>query len=223
MRVPKALESIFAFYPAAQGILVATDVVRLVRSPDAVNGARLVFSAYLLSPLVWTALKALFGPTPEGVFRIGKRAKGGNLWFLYYNLQSFYTSFPTFERALRLVPGLYSAWLRLWGSRIGKKVNWTAECQIVDRGHLEVGDRAFFGNRSYLSAHALKKTDDRYLLFVKKITVGADAMVSYSAHVGPGVRIGARAHIEAGAGLYPNMKVGDGESYALRERNHGNA
>ena len=124
-----------------------------------------------------------------------------------------YTSFSVLERTLRLVPGLYSAWLRLWGSRIGKKVNWTPECQLVDRGHLEIGDRAFIGNRTYLSAHALKKSGNRYFLFVERVSIGADTMVSYGANIGPGVEIGNRAHIGAGAALYPKTKVASGESY----------
>jgi hypothetical protein len=216
MRVTKPLEAIFVFYPPLQALLIATDFLRFVRGPDLANGARLVFSVYFLSPLLWFLLRSLFGPNPEGAFRIGKKAAEGSLWLLYYQLQSVYTSFSAFERVLRLVPGVYSAWLRLWGSSVGKKVNWTAECQIVDRGHLEIGDRAFFGNRCYLSAHALKKTKDRYFLYVKGIKVGADVMISYAAQVGPGVEIGARAHVSAGAHLFPNTKVGEGETYDYR-------
>ncbi len=216
MRVTKALEAIFVFYPPLQALLIATDLIRFVHDPDAGNGARLVFSVYFLSPLLWFFLRSVFGPSPEGAFRIGKKAPEGSLWLLYYQLQSVYTSFSAFERVLRLVPGFYSAWLRLWGSSVGKKVNWTAECQIVDRGHLEIGDRAFFGNRCYLSAHALKKTKDRYFLYVKGIKVGADVMISYAAQVGPGVDIGARAHVAAGAHLFPNTKVGEGETYDHR-------
>jgi acetyltransferase-like isoleucine patch superfamily enzyme len=218
MRVPKWLEAGFVFFPAFQGVAIGTTFVRFVREPSAFGASAFLFSVYLVAPLVWFGLRLLFGNESEGVYRVGKKAVGGNLWLLSYQLQNVYTSFPAFERALRLVPGFYSAWLRLWGSRIGRKVNWTAECQIVDRGHLEVGDRAFFGNRSYLSAHALKKKGDHYVLYVKKIRIGADAMVSYASHVGPGVVVGPRAHVEAGSRLFPNMTIAQGERYAERER-----
>ena len=217
MRVAKPIEALFTLFPPSQAILIAFDLFRFLHAPNFVSAGRLVFSAYFLAPLVWLVLRLLFGRSSEGAFRVGKRAAGGNLWLLYYQLQVLYTSFPAFERVLKLFPGLYSAWLRLWGSRVGKNVNWTAECQIVDRGHLDIGDRAFLGNRSYLSAHALKKTKDRYFLYVKGIKVGDDAMVSYAAQVGPGSVIGSRAHVSAGAHLYPNTKVADGETYAYRQ------
>jgi hypothetical protein len=217
MKAPKHFEAAFAFYPPIQALLIGLSLLDFVRSGTPLAFCCFVFSAFLLSPLIWFLLKTTFGSKTEGAYWVGKHAQGGNLWLLYYQLQSVYTHFSFFERSLRLVPGFYSAWLRLWGSKIGRKVNWTAECQIVDRGHLEVGDRVFFGNRCYVSAHALKKKGNRYFLFVKKIKIGSDTMISYSAHLGPGVVIGSRAHIEVGAGLYPNTRVGDGETY-VRER-----
>jgi hypothetical protein len=218
MRIPKFLETSFAFYPLLQTLLVGFDLLNFIHSPGLITASRLTFSAFFLSPLLWILLRTAFGSVTEGAYWVGKHAEGGNLWLLYYNLQSFYTHFSAFERSLRLVPGLYSAWLRLWGSKIGRKVIWTAECQVVDRGHLEIGDRVFLGNRCYLSAHALKKKKNRYFLYVKKIKVGSDSMVSFAVNLGPGVEIGTRAHIDAGAGLYPNTRVGDGETYVEHER-----
>ena len=60
-----------------------------------------------------------------------------------HQLQVLYSAFP----ALRLVPGLYSAWLRLWGSRVGRAVYWTPQVKITDRGLLKVGDGVVFGHR----------------------------------------------------------------------------
>jgi hypothetical protein len=218
MKVPKFLETAFVFYPPLLALLIINDVIHFLRDQNIFSLTRLILSCYLLSPFSWWVLRLCFGQKTEGAFRVGKRAKDGNLWLLYYQLQLIYSSFSFFERLLRLFPGFYSAWMRLWGSKIGKKVNWTAECQIVDRGHLEIGDRAFLGNRCYLSAHALKKTKDQYLLYVKKIVIGSDAMVSYAVEIGPGVVIGARAHIDAGAGMYPNTRVLEGETYANPRR-----
>lgn len=213
MRIPKVLEKIFAFYPALQSLLIAGAACHFVRTPEPSTLALLFFFSYLMSPFMWVLLRAVFGSKSEGNFHIGKRVKNGNLWFLYYQLQSVYSHFAFFERFLKIFPGAYSAWLRLWGSKIGRAVNWTPECQIVDRGHLEIGDRAFIGNRSYLSAHVLKKSKDRYFLYVKRIQIGADTMISYQAHISPGVVIGSRVHVEPGAELYPNMRVGDGETF----------
>lgn len=213
MTPPKALEPIFAFYPAIQSALIAGTAIWFVRTLAVEALALCFFFSYLMSPLIWALLRMIFGQNSEGTYHIGKRAKHGNLWFLYYQLQSVYSHFPFFERALRVLPGAYSSWLRLWGSKIGRAVNWTPECQIVDRGHLEIGDRSFIGNRSYMSAHIIKKSKDRYFLFVKRIQIGSDTMISYHAHISPGVVIGSRVHLEPGAELYPNMRVEDGETF----------
>ena len=219
MKVPKAFDTIFAFYPPLLTLLIINDLIQFIHSQNIFSFTRLILSCFLLSPALWWVCRLCFGQNTDGAYRIGKHAKSGNLWLIYYQLQLIYTHFSVFERFLRLFPGCYSAWLRLWGSQIGKKVNWTAECQIVDRGHLEVGDRSFFGNRCYLSAHALKKTKNQYLLYVKKIKIGSDTMISYAAHIAPGVTIGSRAHVDALARLYPNTQIDDGGSYVDFKRN----
>lgn len=214
MKFPKLLENTFALYPPIQALLIAHDLIQFTHSQNIFSFSRLVFSSYLLSPLIWWFLKTIFGRETDGAHRIGWLAKTGNAWVAYYQLQLVYTHFSFFERFLRLFPGLYSVWLRMWGSKIGKRVFWTAEMQVVDRGHLVVGDRVFFGNRCYISAHAMKRIKNKLLLYVKKVTIGEGAMISYLVHLSPGVVIGKRAHIEAGAALYPNDKVSDDETYA---------
>ena len=215
MKQPKLLEKLFVFYPAFQSLWIAHDLILFIQHPNVFSFSRLILVCYFLSPLLWWVCRSIFSEKTEGAFKVGKHAKEANSWLLYYQLQSIYTHFYFFERVLKIFPGFYSAWLRLWGSKIGVKVNWTAECQIVDRGHMIVGDRVFFGNRSYFSAHALKKIGKQYLLYVKSIEIGSDSMVSYACHVGPGVKIGVRSMIDAGASLYPNVKIADGESYAF--------
>jgi acetyltransferase-like isoleucine patch superfamily enzyme len=213
MKPPKLLEPIFLFYPAIQTVLIAVTAVCFIRTLDPASFALWFFFSYLMSPVIWGLLRMVFRQNAEGNYHIGKRAKHGNLWFLYYQLQSVYSHFAFFERSLKVFPGAYSLWLRMWGSKIGRAVNWTPECQIVDRGHLEIGDRSFIGNRSYMSAHILKKSKDRYFLYVKRIQIGSDTMVSYHAHLSPGVVVGSRVHLEPGAELYPNMRIEDGETF----------
>lgn len=212
MKFPKLFENLFALYPPLQAILIGYDLIHFVHSPGLFSFLRLIFSAYLLSPLLWWILKLFFGRNTEGARRIGWHAKEGSTWVAYYQLQLIYTHFYFFERFLRLFPGLYSVWLRMWGSKIGKFVFWTAEMQIVDRGHLVVGDRVFFGNRCYISAHAIKRIKNKFVLYVKNVSIGDGAMVSYRVHLSPGVVVGKRAHVEAGIDLYPNAQVADDET-----------
>lgn len=163
---------------------------------------------YLEPPLLWRVVKARYGQ-PEGVSYLGDKTNDGNLWWVAFHLQYLFNSFHFFEQALMLFPGAYSAWLRLWGSNIGVKVNWTPECRCVDRTHLNIGSRVLIGNRSYLSGHAIKKRGDRYLLYVKGVEVGDDAVLSYSVTLAPGAKVAARAFIEAGQAVYPNQEAGE--------------
>ena len=58
-------------------------------------------------------------------------------WWLLLNLQVVFCRFSFLEELLRMVPGLYSAWLRLWGSRIGRLTYWAAGTAVLERQFLE--------------------------------------------------------------------------------------
>ncbi len=175
-------------------------------------GPGMVFVLYLQSPLIWRLMDARYGPVPM-VSRIGVKAESGSLWLVGHRLQELYETFEVLERFLRSIPGVYSLWLRLWGARIGKRVNWTAGCKIVDRPHLQIGDRSLIGNQAYITAHAIKKKQDRYQLFVKEVRIGSDVVVSYASTLAPGSVIGNRAFIEAGAVVYPNREIPEGKHH----------
>ena len=99
------------------------------------------------------------------------------------------------------------------GSKNWKKINWTAQSKIVDRPFIHIGDRCLIGNESYLSAHAIKKKDNRYLLYLKEVTIGSDVVLSLQSIVGPGAIIGDRAFISARAAVHPNAKISEGQLY----------
>ena len=48
-------------------------------------------------------------------------------WWGMHQIQVLYIAIPQLEAVLRLVPGLYSQWLRLWGSKVGRRVYWTPD------------------------------------------------------------------------------------------------
>ncbi len=80
---------------------------------------------------------------------------------------------------------------------------------MVDRTHLKIGDRALIGNHSYLAAHAIKKRGDKYLLYVKSVEVGADAVLAYRVTLAPGAYVAAGSFVEAGKAVYPNQVAGE--------------
>ena len=66
---------------------------------------------------------------------------------------------PMLEEIMRLVPGLYSLWLRLWGARVGRLTYWGAGLRILDRSFLHIGDDVIFGAAVRLNPHVLTRNE----------------------------------------------------------------
>ncbi len=137
-------------------------------------------------------------------------------WWGGHQIQLIYIAFPFLEEALRIVPGLFSAWLRLWGSRIGQRVYWTPRFHLGDRSLLDIGDEVVMGYDAGMSGHLVKRTRKNILLYVKRIEIGDRAFIGAGARIGPGVVIGPDAEIEGGSVLYPRTHVKAREKYAPR-------
>ena len=107
-------------------------------------------------------------------------------WWGSHQLQRLYMTFPALEAALRLVPGLFSAWLRLWGAKVGRKVYWTPTLEITDRSLLDIGDGAVFGQDAVMVAHVIMPRDGKMSLYFKTIVVGKGALIGGQSVLGPG-------------------------------------
>lgn len=97
-------------------------------------------------------------------------------WWAAFQCQVLFLRFPAFEEILRCIPGLYSFWLRLWGSRIGKLTYWAPHTIILDRGFLDIGDHVVFGAGVRLNPHVMER-DGELLLSLAPVTIGDDAMI----------------------------------------------
>lgn len=128
-------------------------------------------------------------------------------WWGGHQLQVVFIAFPALETALRLVPGLYSAWLRAWGSTIGKNVYWTPAFRIGDRSLLDIGDDVIFGYDVGMSSHLIKRTRKNVLLYVKRITIGSGCFIGAGAVIGPGCTVEDGATVDIGEHLYPRTHV----------------
>jgi len=129
---------------------------------------------YLLPPVTARLLTALAGK-PAGRYAASDPAF--LVWWTTLQLQTLFLRLPFLEEFLRLVPGLYSAWLRLWGSRVGARVYWSAGTTVLDRGYLDIGDGVVFGAGVRLNGHVLAKEEGRLTLIVDVVRVGAGAAV----------------------------------------------
>jgi hypothetical protein len=138
---------------------------------------------YLAPPLLHR-LHDRFFPLVEGRFEV----VGGHYlpWWGSHQLNRLFIAYPFLEATLRLVPGLYSAWLRLWGARIGRGVYWTPGVKILDRALLVVGDGVVFGEESGASGHVISFKQGKLMLLVGRVTVEDRAIIGGQAGLAPG-------------------------------------
>ncbi len=130
---------------------------------------------YLAPPLAARLVLAL-APNTEGRIRVGTGAFFA--WWALANLQMLFSRLPMFEEFLRLVPGLYSLWLRLWGARIGRLTYWGAGLRILDRSFLRIGNDVVFGAAVRLNPHVLARNEQGELeLILATIAIGDRSVV----------------------------------------------
>ena len=208
-QTPKLLETIFAFYSSTKTVVLIALSICFIRSLNPFILGLIIFIIFFFTPLLYRALKSIFNES-RGRVLIGKYAKYGSIWVIGFHLQQFYTSFRSFERFMILIPGLYSFWLRLWGAKIGKKIIWTPQSLIVDRPHVEIGDKTLIGNYTYISAHYIVKIKKKYYLIISNVKVGSDCVLSYQCTVAPGSIIEDTVFMEAASVTYPNETIKEG-------------
>lgn len=189
------------FFTPSLLALVMADVLWLIWEPGPVKASLIPFLLYVAPPLAFR-LHDLAYPLRSGVHRLDTFEYSP--WWGGHQIQQLYFVLPQLEALLRVVPGAYSAWLRLWGSRIGKGVHWAATVTVGDRSSLRVGDRAVFGHHVEIWSHLIKTKNGRVVLFAKESEIGADAFVSGYVRIGPGSKIQNGAWVPAGTDVYPN-------------------
>jgi len=106
-----------------------------------------------LAPALAARLILCITPISEGRIPVG--AKSFFTWWTLFQLQVVFCRLPALEEILRLIPGLYSQWLRLWGARIGRFTYWAPGTLITDRSFLCIGDDVVFGAGVRLNPHVL--------------------------------------------------------------------
>ena len=147
--------------------------VPLVNWPVRLGIAIAVF--YLLPPVI-ARIILLLAPISFG--RIALGSKPFFLWWTLFQLQVVFCRIPAFEEIMRLLPGLYSLWLRLWGSRIGRLTYWSPGVMFTDRSFLHIGNDVVFGAGARLNAHVMMKgKDGRLQLVLAPVKIGDRALV----------------------------------------------
>jgi len=106
-------------------------------------------------PLVLHRIQMFFTPIPLGATPISKGAF--HPWLASHRIQKIYMLFPFLEAFLMLVPGLFSLWLRLWGSKVGENVYFAPSVRIHDRSLVHIGDNVIVGDETKLVSHIVTR------------------------------------------------------------------
>jgi len=174
---------------------------------------------YLVPPALCRLTLAAFGH-PRGT--LPPEHPQFALWWFLTQLQILYNRLPWLEELLRLMPGLYNLWLRLWGARISLTAYWSPEAVVADRYLLDVGPRVVLGGRARIGGHVmLTEPDGTLRLIVAPVRIDAGAMVGMNAAVGPGCHVHANETVPAGRMLKPFTTRQGGKSHRPEDSQDG--
>ena len=176
----------FSYFPLFMVIVVVAAFTVFASAPSALTAILLLGVIYLGPPLALHILKRWTAPR-EGVDRID--ARSFSPWLAAHHIQSFYDGLPFLESLLRVIPGFYSIWLRLWGSRVGYGVEWAVNVSILDRDLMDIGNRVVFSRQVELAAHVRRKTEGGSRVLVRRVRIGSYAFLGAGARIGPGAVI----------------------------------
>lgn len=211
------LGRIMVFFPAvALGLDVAA-LANFFRAPTWLSFA-LVPAAIYLFPLLSFRFVSLFRPLVPGVTRLDEPRYSP--WWGAFQMQLIFWIVPRLEAPLLVIPGLYQAWLRAWGSTIGKGVYFTPTFRVHDRSMLRVGSGVVFGHDIDVAAHFITPIKGRQTLILDPVTVEDGAFVGAGVRLGPGVVVEKGAMVGAFAKLSLRVRVPAGTSVPVNAMVH---
>lgn len=188
-----------ALFPTFQLVLMAGCGIGFYLSGEVIYLLLLLAVVYVL-PLVIFRIHEIFFPLRDEIVDIAE--KRYNRWWTSHQLQMLLIAIPVFEAVLRLVPGLFSLWLRMWGSSIGRGVYWTPKVEIIDRSLLDIGDGVIIGHMAAFCSHAITPIDGKMSLIVQRIRVGRRAFVGAEGRLGPGAVLEAGKTLRVRSAIY---------------------
>lgn len=176
----------FAIFPGLHLAAIGLAFASFVAGPTLDRAVVLALSVYGV-PLAAFKLLERTTPIEEGPSYLDRPEFSP--WWAGHQVQTVLNAFPAFETVLRVLPGVYSAWLRHWGGTVGSGVYWTARAEVLDRNLVDVGDRVVVGHAVIFCSHIIKPTKNGLFLWVKRVQVGAGAVLGAECRLGPGARV----------------------------------
>lgn len=184
-------------------LLVGVAIAALVPATAGGRIATFIAWLYLAPPLLCRLLLAAHG-RPSG--RFTQDTTGYRIWWTATQLQMPFNRLPFLEELLRLVPGLYPLWIRLWGGAFSLQAYAAPGVVITDRWLVSVGRGVVLGAQSAISSHAgLRDEAGRWVVELAEPVVEDHAILGAQSGLGPGARIRRGAMFPAGRKLGLHM------------------
>ncbi|HRK64916.1 MAG TPA: hypothetical protein PLN53_11010 [Terricaulis sp.] len=209
------LDRLFSYFPLLMTLAAIGALGVFAQWPNGWSAFLLLFVLYLFPPMVLRILER-WTPIKPGVACIDGRKFCP--WLAAHHIQAFYDALPYLESLLRVIPGFYSMWLRMWGSRVGYGVEWPVRMDVLDRNLVDIGNRVVFAREVELSAHVRKKQDgagSRSL--VRPVRIGSYAFIGAGARIGPGASVPHNANVPAMTIVDVNETFGEAKRHPEKE------
>jgi hypothetical protein len=188
------------FVPLA---IIASGVALAIELSRTAFGAGLCFAAwiYIFPPCASRLLIALSG-RPQGRFTQDSAAY--RVWWALTQFQILFNRAPWLEELLRLVPGLYALWIRLWGGQLSFFAYVAPQVLITDRHAVRVERGAVLGMRSVLCGHLVQRDDNgRWLVLAAAPVVESEAILGGDCRMAPGAILRAGQVLPVGRFIKP--------------------
>ena len=180
------LSKIMALFPFLHGLVILSSILWFAQEPTVLSMG-LIFVAIYLFPLFIFRVMGFFYPIIQGKSDLAKDKYSP--WWGGHQIQLMFYVVPQFEAFLRVIPGAFSLWLRLWGSKVGKNTYWTPNVEIDDRSMVEIGDNVLFGHKVELVSHVVGGKKGIFSLYSKNIVIGDGAFVGAGSRLAPGAEL----------------------------------
>jgi hypothetical protein len=202
-----AADRLFSYFPLLMTVLLLAALGVFAQWPSLWSAILVVFVTYILPPTVQRVMLR-WAPLKQGVNQIDGRVFSP--WLATHHIQAFYDALPYLESLLRVFPGFYSMWLRMWGSRVGYGVEWPVRMDVLDRSLMDIGNRVVFSREVELAAHVRKKTDGgRSRVLVRTVRIGSYAFIGAASRLCPGASVPSNASVPEMTNIGVNEVFGD--------------
>jgi hypothetical protein len=177
---------------------------------------------YLVPPLICRLTLLVFGyPQGRGLTQDTRAYK---VWWFTHQWQVVFNRLPWLEELLRLVPGLYALWIRLWGGQVSPWAYWGAGSIVVDRHLVIVEAGAVIGMGAGLTGHiGHLDADGTYTVDVAAPRVGRGAIMGTRSGLGPSAELAPDQVLPAGRLIPPFVRWDGTRKRPILEATSGGA